>query len=243
MATPAPAHRYGRTDRLIHRAGRVEPDRAGSRLPFRAKDLLATAAGPATALACGEAAGDTEHTHTGDRTTGVHVGARRAVHRSTHGSRRRSPQWRSGTADAEQSSTPITWRAPGGQRDAQQGAQGRVTRQAHREYRQQPCTRPARQLLDHGFDLPVQTGRAECLPECRHSKHYTTRALYEQLIPVARIFDSLQFAPTIQVCLYLRDGDRGRDGNHIKCRRADFESQPTIGFYVDVDQHIDRSTP
>jgi hypothetical protein len=33
---------------------------------------------------------------------------------------------------------------PGGQRDAQQGAQGSVTRQAHGEYRQQTCPRPAR---------------------------------------------------------------------------------------------------
>ncbi|GGU74759.1 hypothetical protein GCM10010211_45840 [Streptomyces albospinus] len=31
----------------------------------------------------------------------------------------------------------------GGQRDAQQGAQGRVTRQAHREYRRQADSRPA----------------------------------------------------------------------------------------------------
>lgn len=34
--------------------------------------------------------------------------------------------------------------SPGGQRDAQQGAQGRVTRQAHREYRQQTRSRTAR---------------------------------------------------------------------------------------------------
>lgn len=37
-----------------------------------------------------------------------------------------------------------TGRPPGGQRDAQQGAQGRVTGQAHGQYRQQTRPCPAR---------------------------------------------------------------------------------------------------
>jgi putative transposase len=42
------------------------------------------------------------------------------------------------------SSTPITRGTPCGQRDAQQGTQSRMTRDARREYRRQTCPRPAR---------------------------------------------------------------------------------------------------
>jgi hypothetical protein len=59
---------------------------------------------------------------------------------------------------------------PGGQRDAQQSAQGRVVRQARREHRQQPCSCPPRQLLDHGLDLPGQTRCASSV-SLQHSAH------------------------------------------------------------------------